>query len=93
MAPQTQTSILDRPVGSIRPPAATSPMLQEVINLDEGPVTVSYPSAISVESSEELKDALDLFLRRTQRRARLHGNLESAARPERRELDAEREDQ
>jgi hypothetical protein len=46
-------------------------MLQEVFNLDEGPVTLSFPSALSQESYEELKDQLELFLRRAQRRAAL----------------------
>lgn len=61
--------LLDRPSSSIRPPAATSPMLQEVFNLDEGPVTLEFPSALSRQSYEELKAQLDLFLRRQQRRA------------------------
>jgi hypothetical protein len=38
-----------RPSSSIKPPAATSPMLQEVFNLDEGPVTLAFPSALSEE--------------------------------------------
>src|ERR1700730_3183636 len=41
-SPQTR-NLLDRSSSSIRPPAATSPMLQEVFNLDEGPVTLSFP--------------------------------------------------
>jgi hypothetical protein len=45
-------------------------MLQEVFNLDEGPVTLAFPSALSEESNEELKAQLELFLRRQQRRAR-----------------------
>jgi hypothetical protein len=44
-------------------------MLQEVFNLDEGPVTLTFPSSLSHESYEELKDQLELFLRRAQRRA------------------------
>ncbi len=67
----TSQSLLDRPVALAKPPAATSPMLQEVFNLAEGPVTVTYPSALSEESYEELKAAFELFLRRAQRHARL----------------------
>jgi hypothetical protein len=52
-------------------PPAKPGMLQEVFNLDEGPVTLSFPSALSQESYEELKDQLELFLRRAQRRAAL----------------------
>jgi hypothetical protein len=55
-----------------KPLPATPPkpgMLQEVFNLDEGPVTLSFPSALSQESYEDLKDQLELFLRRAQRRA------------------------
>ena len=65
-----QPHILDRPAILTPPPAATSPMLQEVFNLDEGPVTLSFPSALTEESYEELKAQLELFLRRAQRRAR-----------------------
>lgn len=64
------SSILDRAASSTRPPAATAPMLQEVFNLDEGPVTLVFPSNLSPESYEELKDGLEFFLRRAQRRAR-----------------------
>jgi hypothetical protein len=45
-------------------------VLQEVFNLDEGPVTLAFPSELSEESYEELKAQLELFLRRAQRRAR-----------------------
>jgi hypothetical protein len=74
-SPETR-HILDRPAASFRPPVATSPMLQEVFNLDEGPVTLSFPSALSQESYEELKDQLELFLRRAQRRAALLARYE-----------------
>jgi hypothetical protein len=53
------------------PPVTAKPgMLQEVFNLDEGPVTLAFPSELSEESYEELKAQLELFLRRAQRRAR-----------------------
>jgi hypothetical protein len=41
-----------------------------VFNLDEGPVTLAFPSALSQESFGELKAQLELFLRRAERRAR-----------------------
>ena len=68
-AKESPHSILDRPANLIRPPIATSPILQEVFNLDEGPVTLAFPSALSKESYEELKAQLDLFLLRQRRRA------------------------
>ncbi len=74
-SPETR-SLLDRPVSSIQPPKATSPMLQEVFNLEEGPVTLSYPSVISVESYEELKAAFQLFLLRAQRRAAIRARYD-----------------
>ena len=45
-------------------------MLQEVFNLDEGPVTLSFPADLSPESYEDLKDQLELILRRAQRRSK-----------------------
>lgn len=64
------SSILDRPLSSIKSPEVRGSMLQEVFNLDEGPVTLAFPSALSEESFDELKAQLELFLRRQQRRAR-----------------------
>jgi hypothetical protein len=71
MPPQNQETrhILDRPASSIKPPPATAPMLQETFNLDEGPVTLAFPSNLTQESYEELEAALQLFLRRAKRRA------------------------
>jgi hypothetical protein len=66
--PETR-HLLDRPASSFRPPEATAPMLQETFNLDEGPVTLSFPSNLAQESYEELEAALHLFLRRAKRRA------------------------
>jgi len=60
---------LDESPTSVQYPNAKSPMLQEIFNLDEGPVTLSFPSELSGESYEDLKDQLELFLRRAQRRA------------------------
>jgi hypothetical protein len=44
-------------------------MLQEVFNLDEGPVTLTFPAYLSSESFGDLSDQLELFLRRAKRRA------------------------
>jgi hypothetical protein len=54
---------------SERPDGVKRLMLQEVFNLDEGPVTLTYPSDLSPESYLDLKDHLDLFLRKAKRRA------------------------
>jgi hypothetical protein len=61
--------LLETPSALIQPPAAKSPMLQEVFNLDEGPVTVLYPSLLSPESYDDLDAQLQLFLRRAKRRS------------------------
>ncbi|MGX8010967.1 hypothetical protein ACVDG8_019410 [Mesorhizobium sp. ORM8.1] len=42
---------------------------QEVIALDEGDVTITFPENLSGESFEDLEDHLKLFIRRLQRRA------------------------
>jgi hypothetical protein len=63
------TSLLDRPASSFQAPAAKGRMLQEVFNLDEGPVTLNFPEHLSAESYEDLKDHLDLFLRKAKRQA------------------------
>jgi hypothetical protein len=34
-------------------------MLQEVFNLDEGPVTLTFPSNLSSDSYQEMKDTLE----------------------------------
>ena len=47
-------------------------MLQEVFNLDEGPVTVTFPENLSTLSYEDLKDHFDLFLRKAKRKAERH---------------------
>lgn len=46
-----------------------TPMLQEVFNLDEGPVTLSFPATMSPESYQDLSDYLALFLRKAKRNA------------------------
>lgn len=57
--------LLDRPASSFK----ASSMLQEVFNLDEGPVTLTFPASLSADSYEDLKDHLDLFLRKAKRQA------------------------
>ncbi|MER9911176.1 hypothetical protein NKJ71_11085 [Mesorhizobium sp. M0050] len=42
---------------------------QEVIALDEGDVTITFPENLSSESFEDLEDHLKIFVRRMQRRA------------------------
>jgi hypothetical protein len=45
-------------------------MLQEVFNLDEGPVTSHFQCpCLSAHSYEDLSDHLELFLRKAKRRA------------------------
>lgn len=60
---------VDNPPKPPLPPLVKPGMLQEVFNLDEGPVTLSFPGTLSHESYKDLKDQLELFLRRAQRRA------------------------
>lgn len=40
---------------------------QETFTLSEGPVTIVYPTALSEASLKDLKDYLDIFLRKAQR--------------------------
>jgi hypothetical protein len=42
---------------------------QEVVTLDEGDVVITFPENLSVQSYEDLKDHLDLFIKKMQRRA------------------------
>jgi hypothetical protein len=44
-------------------------VLQEVFNLDEGPVTLTFPASMSPESYQDLSDYLALFLRKAKRNA------------------------
>ena len=52
---------------SFSPPKAGA--LQEVFNLDEGPVTLTFPAKMSAASYEDLEAHLQIFLRKTKRRA------------------------
>jgi hypothetical protein len=52
------------------PPATPKPgILQEVFNLDEGPVTLTFPASLSAESYQDLSDYLSLLLRKAKRNA------------------------
>jgi hypothetical protein len=44
-------------------------MRREVITLDEGDVVITFPENMSAESFGGLKDHLDLFIKKMQRRA------------------------
>lgn len=57
------------------PPQAKPGMMQEVFNLDEGPVTLTVPATLSEESYTDLADQLELFLRRAKRRAGTQAEL------------------
>jgi hypothetical protein len=48
-------------------------MLQEVFNLEEGPVTLTFPVELSPESYQDLSDHLAIFLRKAKRRAESSG--------------------
>jgi hypothetical protein len=65
--PEKAKAILNMKPSEVKPPD----ILQEVFNLDEGPVTLAFPRHLSQESYEDLKDQLELFLRRAQRRAEI----------------------
>ncbi len=52
----------------VPPPPPKTGMLQEVFNLDEGPVTLSVPATLSEASYADLADQFELFLRRAKRR-------------------------
>ena len=63
---------LERSLGralAIPPGAPRGDVLQEVFNLDEGPVTLTFPASLSADSYADLKDHLDLFLRKAKRQA------------------------
>lgn len=52
------------------PPTPSKPgLLQEVFNLDEGPVTLTFPAKLTVASYEDLEAHLQIFLRKAKRRA------------------------
>jgi hypothetical protein len=53
------------------PPPPKPGMLQEIFTLEEGPVTLTFPSTLSGESYQDLADHLEIFLRKAKRRARV----------------------
>ena len=60
---------LDRHPTTIKAPMPRGPMLQEVFNLDEGPVILTFPASLSAESYQDLVDYLSLFVRKAKRNA------------------------
>jgi hypothetical protein len=44
-------------------------MLQEVFNLEEGPVTFIVPATLSPESYQDMADRIEIFLRGLKRRS------------------------
>jgi len=46
-------------------------MRREVVSLDEGDVTITFPSNLTAESFADLRDHLNLFLRKMERRAKI----------------------
>jgi len=51
--------------------------LQEIFNLDERSVILTYPASLSPQSYQDLSDYLELFLRKAKRRAE-RGDEEAA---------------
>jgi hypothetical protein len=64
-SPQTKRS----PVMPDATISAAGERLQEIFNLDEGSVVLTYPAALSAESYQDLADYLALFLRKAKRNA------------------------
>jgi hypothetical protein len=52
------------------PPIPAKPgILQEVFNLEEGPVTLMFPASMSEDSFQDLSDRIEIVLRGLKRRA------------------------
>jgi hypothetical protein len=66
---QEANSLLDRPANSFKRPMT----MHEKFALDEGEVTVSYPSELSPESYQDMKDRIDILMRQLKRRADAEG--------------------
>ncbi len=73
----SRTSIRRSPPSYFTPPPAKPGMLQEVFNLDEGPVMPTFPADLSATSYEDLKAYFDRFLRS----GRLIGGLQKPNNP------------
>ena len=71
--PEMDTQPIETARHSQRPMASSiaprSGTLQEVFNLEEGPVTLSFPANLSPTSYQDLEDYLSLFLRKAKRKA------------------------
>lgn len=52
-----------------RSPPPKPGMLQEIFMLDEGPVTLTFPSSLSGDSYQDLADHIAIFLRKAKRRS------------------------
>jgi hypothetical protein len=70
------TEMRQEAVNSNKPSQQSAPpfipkgaVLQEVFNLDEGPVTLTFPAKMSVASYEDLAAHLQIFMRKTKRRS------------------------
>ena len=62
------------------PSVPTQPgMLQEVFNLEEGPVTLVFPATLSEDSYQDLSDRLEIVLRGLKRRANAARQAQGAA--------------
>lgn len=51
---------------------------REVVTLDEGDVVITFPEGLSAASVDDLKDHLDLFIRKAQRRSGMEKKDEAA---------------
>lgn len=68
MMPNTHQTGAEK--ASFAPAAPAKPgMLQEVFNLEEGPVTLMFPASMSEDSFQDLSDRIDIVLRGLKRRA------------------------
>jgi hypothetical protein len=63
---------------------------QEVITLDEGDVTITFPADLSSQSFDDLKDHMDLFVKKMQRRANLRARYDDPEYQKMREETAKR---
>jgi hypothetical protein len=54
---------------AITPAVMRGEALQEVFNLDEGPVTLTFPATLSEDSYQDLEDRLKIVLRGLKRRS------------------------
>lgn len=69
MTPNTHQSGGGKPPFTPPPITAKPGMLQEVFNLEEGPVTLMFPASMSEDSFQDLSDRIEIVLRGLKRRA------------------------